>query len=180
MPIVPDHKNWTWVLERACPDCGFDATAFDAATTAVAIEANAAQWPALVDQPRAAERPNDHTWSPVEYACHVRDVYRLYLFRLDLMLAEVDPEFPDWDQDATAIAERYDEQDADTVVGELRAAAGMLAARFLTIGGAQWQRTGRRSDGAEFTVDSFARYLMHDPVHHVWDVQQGYAALDAG
>ena len=24
MPITPDTKNWTWVLERPCPDCGFD------------------------------------------------------------------------------------------------------------------------------------------------------------
>ena len=25
MPIVPDDKDWTWVLERPCPECGFDA-----------------------------------------------------------------------------------------------------------------------------------------------------------
>ena len=27
MPIVPDDKDWTWVLERPCPECGFDASA---------------------------------------------------------------------------------------------------------------------------------------------------------
>jgi hypothetical protein len=36
--------------------------------------------------------------------------------------------------------------------------------------GAQWQRTGSRSDGADFTVESFARYFIHDPVHHLYDV----------
>jgi hypothetical protein len=36
---------------------------------------------------------------------------------------------------------------------------------------AQWARTGRRSDGAAFTVESFARYFVHDPVHHLHDVQ---------
>jgi hypothetical protein len=35
---------------------------------------------------------------------------------------------------------------------------------------AQWERTGARSDGARFSVDSFARYLIHDPVHHLHDV----------
>jgi len=25
--IEPDTKDWTWVLERPCPECGFDATA---------------------------------------------------------------------------------------------------------------------------------------------------------
>jgi hypothetical protein len=34
----------------------------------------------------------------------------------------------------------------------------------------QWQRTGRRSDGAHFTVETFARYFIHDPVHHLYDV----------
>ena len=24
MAIIPDTKNWTWVLERPCPECGFD------------------------------------------------------------------------------------------------------------------------------------------------------------
>src|SRR5208283_3619665 len=23
MAIVPDSKDWTWVLERRCPECGF-------------------------------------------------------------------------------------------------------------------------------------------------------------
>jgi hypothetical protein len=38
--------------------------------------------------------------------------------------------------------------------------------------GDQWQRTGNRSDGKRFTVESFARYMMHDPVHHLWDVSR--------
>ena len=31
--IVPDGKDWTWVLERRCDDCGFDATAFPVTET---------------------------------------------------------------------------------------------------------------------------------------------------
>lgn len=67
--IVPPTKNWTWVLEKRCHDCGFEAS----------CSAN-------------------------------------------------------WDQDATAIEDRYD-----------------------------------------LTVDSLSRYLKHDPVHHLWDVQAGRA-----
>jgi hypothetical protein len=108
----------------------------------------------------------------------VRDVYRLYLYRLDLMLHEDGPHFENWDQDVTAIADRYDEQSATTVALELEGAADMLAARYATVRADQWARTGFRGDGAVFTIDSFTRYLIHDPVHHVWDVRQGYAALD--
>jgi len=38
------------------------------------------------------------------------------------------------------------------------------------VAGDQWARTGRRGDGASFTVETFARYFVHDPVHHLYDV----------
>jgi hypothetical protein len=38
------------------------------------------------------------------------------------------------------------------------------------VGAEQWARNGCRSDGVRFTVESFARYLLHDPVHHLYDV----------
>jgi hypothetical protein len=44
----------------------------------------------------------------------------------------------------------------------------------------QWGRVGLRSDGAEFTVDSFARYFVHDPIHHVDDVRRGNLMLADG
>jgi hypothetical protein len=180
MPIVPDDKNWTWVLERACPDCGFEAATFDPLTVRPAIEGNALRWRELLADPRATQRPDDHTWSATEYACHVRDVYRLYLLRLELMLYEDDPTFANWDQDETAIKQAYDQAQPHDVAGELHAAAGMLSARYATVGGAQWQRTGNRSDGVSFTIDSFTRYFIHDPVHHVWDAVQGYLKLGGG
>ena len=75
--IVPDDKDWTWVLERPCPECGFDARTFPAEQVGAQARANAATW----------------------------------------------------------------------------------------------QRTGFRSDGAPFTVETFAQYVIHDPMHHLWDVR---------
>ena len=178
MPIVPDDKNWTWVLERACPECGCvgalcRSTAAPGAPPATGVVGARARAP-----PRGRARPNDHTWSGLEYACHVRDVFRLYLYRLDLMRGQDGPQFPNWDQDETAIADRYDEQDPVEVAGELAVAADLLARAFASVGPYEWSRTGYRSDGAAFTIDTFTRYMVHDPVHHVWDVRQGYAALD--
>jgi hypothetical protein len=86
------------------------------------------------------------------------------------MLAEHEPQYANWDQDATAIAERYGEQDPDVVADELVVAAAQLATRFDTVAGDAWSRPGSRSDGAHFTVESFARYLIHDPIHHLHDV----------
>lgn len=87
------------------------------------------------------------------------------------MLDEDDPLYPNWDQDASAVADRYNEQDPVVVADELIAAAADLAAEFERLDDDQWARRGRRSDGASFTVATFARYLIHDPVHHLFDVR---------
>ena len=81
--------------------------------------------------------------------------------------------FPNWDQDATAVEERYDLQDPAVVREELLEAGEVLAIRLDTVQDGQWGRTGTRSNGSGFSVESLARYIVHDPVHHLWDVSAG-------
>jgi hypothetical protein len=174
--IVPDEKDWTWVLRRPCPECGLDTRSFAREEVPAMLLANAAAWQEPLGLPDAARRPRPDKWSALEYGCHVRDVFRLYDYRLTLMLTEDDPLYPNWDQDETALADRYDTQDPAAVAAELSAAAGQVAGRFSAVAGDQWTRLGRRSDGAIFTVETFARYFVHDPVHHLHDVTvQRYA-----
>jgi hypothetical protein len=177
VPITPDKKDWTWVLERVCPECGFDAAALGRAEIGRSIRDNARAWPPLLADDRTRLRPSEDRWSALEYACHVRDVFSLYDERLQLMLTQDDPAYPNWDQDESAVRDRYPEQDPGRVADELVAAANKLADAFDRVSGDGWERTGTRSDGARFTVDSFARYLVHDPVHHLHDVRDGYAHL---
>ncbi|MGO9197415.1 MAG: hypothetical protein ACLQK4_09840 [Acidimicrobiales bacterium] len=33
-----------------------------------------------------------------------------------------------------------------------------------------WERRGSRSDGAPFTVSTYGRYMVYDPIHHLNDV----------
>lgn len=135
---------------------------------AALLLANAAAWPAVLARADVRVRPDESTWSPLEYAAHVRDVIRLYERRLRLMRDHDDPLFPNWDQDATAEAERYNEQDPAAVAVELTEAADSLASAFAHVD--DWSRPGRRSDGVQFTIESFAKYFIHDPIHHLHDV----------
>jgi hypothetical protein len=171
MPIEPDGKSWTWVLERMCPECGFDAAGVDRDDLAGRIAATSRAWEAILRGPDVRQRPDDHTWSPLEYACHVRDVHRVYAGRVSRMLTEDDPSYQNWDQDVTAVDERYGEQDPAVVATELTAAGRELGALFAGVSGDGWARTGRRSDGAAFTVDSIGRYYLHDIEHHLWDAR---------
>ena len=176
MPITPDTKDWTWVLERPCAECGFSAAEIRFDDVPALVRQNAAAWAAVLTRPDVAVRPDDATWSALEYAAHVRDVFRIFRTRLGLMLTEDDPLFANWDQDATAVAERYNEQDPATVAAELAEAAGAVADAFAAVPSADRRRTGRRSDGARFTVTTLAQYFVHDPTHHLHDVS---ACLDA-
>ncbi|MBD8043594.1 maleylpyruvate isomerase N-terminal domain-containing protein [Arthrobacter sp. Sa2BUA2] len=171
MVITPDTKNWTWVLERPCPECGFDAAATAFGDVPDLLRGSAEQWQGILAAPGAARRPDDATWSPLEYAAHVRDLCRVYRMRLNLMLATDGAGFADWDQDATAVAERYGEQDPAVVAAELAAQAEATAAAFAAVEPWQLSRRGLRSDGSAFTVDSLARYFLHDALHHLWDVR---------
>jgi SAM-dependent methyltransferase len=133
---------------------------------------------AILQQPGVTERPDEQSWSPLEYACHVRDVNRIFSGRLALMLEQDAPTFDNWDQDTTALEDGYAEQDPAVVGGKLVEAADRVAAQYDAIADADdatLARTGLRSDGSEFTVDSLGRYHLHDLVHHAHDVR-GFAA----
>ncbi len=173
MKVVADTKDWTWVLERTCLECGFDTRTVAPERVGPLIGEVARAWIAvLASAPDAAlrERPMEDRWSTLEYACHVRDVCKVMDGRLALILDTEDPEFPDWDQDAAATADRYGAQDPRRVATELSAAAGAIAERIATVRAGQWSRPGRRSDGARFSADSLMRYFLHDPIHHLYDV----------
>ena len=171
MAIIPDTKNWTWVLDRPCPECGFDPAATAFGEVPGLLRSCAERWQEILAGPPAGVRPDDATWSPLEYAAHVRDLCRVYRMRLNLMLENDGAGFADWDQDATAVAERYAEQDPAAVAAELAAEAETTAAAFAAVEPGQLDRRGLRSDGSAFTVDSLARYFLHDALHHLWDVR---------
>ena len=79
MTFVPDTKDWTWVLQRPCPECGFDTQSFAVQAVPEMIMANAAAWQQTLTGPGdLRRRPAPGKWSAVEYGCHVRDVFRLY------------------------------------------------------------------------------------------------------
>ncbi|AEG43085.1 DinB family protein [Isoptericola variabilis] len=169
--VVPDTKDWTWVLERPCPECGFVAADVEVAEVGGAVRGTLPRWRAALARPDARERPAPGVWSPLEYGAHVRDVFRVFDDRLALMLAEDDPRFANWDQDAAAIEGAYATQDPAVVADELAASGEAVAARFDAVTPDQHERPGRRSNGSVFTVRTLGAYFLHDVVHHLHDVK---------
>ena len=177
----PDTKDWTWVLDRPCPECGYRADARDREQIGALMRSNAAGCRAalkrgdIIHQRPPVPPGASPRWSALEYAAHVRDVYELANDRLTRMVRKKGPTFPDWDQDGAAAD--YASSDPAKVSYDLAVNAGKVADLLDKVQGKDWQRTGTRSDGREFTIESLALYMLHDVTHHLWDVERGYDAI---
>jgi hypothetical protein len=166
------------VLERPCPECGFESSKVPRDQIPELIGANALVWVEILagNPGRLRRRPREDRWSVLEYACHVRDVFRVMDKRLNLMLSLDESRFENWDQDQTAEQDNYGDQAPAAVATELSAAAETLAEDFGGIEDNAWQRRGMRSDDASFTVETIGQFMLHDVVHHVHDVTSDLAA----
>src|SRR5690242_11248758 len=126
-----------------CDECGFDYAGVPAGQVPARLRAFG---PAYVSAVAAVadvrRRPAPHTWSALEYACHVRDVFRVQLLRLELALREDEPTFASMGRDELAVSSRYNEQEPKLVLAGLAGAADALAGVFGALGPGQLDRTG--------------------------------------
>lgn len=169
MDIETDTKDWTWVLDRPCPDCGFDPAEFELAAVRARVEDLIARWAVVLARPGARSRPNDSTWSPVEYACHVRDVGWLFVERLRKTRELDDYRFLHWDQNQTAYEDNYRVQKPVDVTGQVAKSGRDFATEVERI--QDPYRVAILGIAKKFTAWDLAAYAMHDLQHHlIFDV----------
>ncbi|NUO34867.1 MAG: DinB family protein [Dermatophilaceae bacterium] len=171
-PSTPDVSDWTWVLTRPCPDCGFDAEALDVDDAPALLRDAGQRYAAVLGRDDVRTRPAEGVWSPLEYSCHVRDVCDVMRGRLEQILAGGGElvTFADWDQDATALERQYWRSDPDVVRREVTDAFEAAATAYARPSGAQWEWPALRSNGSRFTARTLTLYFLHDIRHHLWDV----------
>ena len=93
MPIVPDEKDWTWVLERECPECGFDTAAVDRDELPGRIAATSAAWGAILGGPDVRQRPDTRPGRRSSTPATSVTCSGIYEGRLGRMLTEDDPHY---------------------------------------------------------------------------------------
>src|SRR5699024_5468630 len=120
----------------------------------------------LEEEPVAATRPEETTWSALEYGAHLRDVCEVFRSRVRAMLLHEAPSYADWDQNQAALEGYYGTRDPVTVADELETAAADLLRDVAGLTGEETERTGRRSDGFTFTIATLMQYFLHELVHH--------------
>lgn len=166
----PDSKDWTWVLDSVCDECGQDVRDLDPGTIAGLVRDSVPRFAVALRQPDAGTRPAPQVWSPLEYCAHVGDMYEVMNRRLELILGQDEPTFPNWDQDEAAVRNNYAAFSPGLVAERLLATAEAFAVTLDSMGGAQLERTGFRSNGSVFTAATLASYAWHDAAHHLHDI----------
>lgn len=170
----PDTADWTWVLRRSCPDCGFRADDLPAERVGQVVKDAGVRYAAVLGRADVRTRPAEGVWSALEYTCHVRDVCDVMRGRLEQILAgdgSAPVHFANWDQDATAVEQAYWASDPAVVRGEVDHAFERAALAFERPSGEQWGWRAIRSNGSEFTAETLGQYFVHDLLHHLWDVR---------
>ncbi|OFE17889.1 methyltransferase type 12 [Humibacillus sp. DSM 29435] len=171
-PSSPDGSDWTWVLTRPCPDCGFDPDDIRGDGVSTILRDAAGRFLMVLERPDAAARPAVGVWSPLEYACHVGDVCDVMRGRLEQIVAGEGGlvRFPDWNQDEAAIAAQYWRAEPAQVGDRIATAFELAAQAYAAPTAEQWSWPAERSNGSTFTAATLSRYFVHDIHHHLWDV----------
>lgn len=165
-----DRTDWAASLAVVCPVCGFSAAGVPNGRITRALRAGVMGWQAVLTHPDVRERPREGVWSPLEYACHVRDLATVVAARVDLVLDTDHPIVEDWDEDIAALDGEYPRQDPTEVAADLDGVTALVTARLDEVHDDQWDRVARTTSGTPVTVRHLALYLVHDLTHHLVDV----------
>jgi sugar-phosphatase len=118
-------------------------------------------------------RPAAGVWSPLEYACHVRDVYAVYDTRIRRTLTEHEPVLEPMRNDERAERDAYDRQPLPAVLSALERNADRFAALASELSERQWSRSAVRLPGERRTVLLMVRQATHEGLHHLHDIGVG-------
>jgi hypothetical protein len=169
----PPAPGWT------CGECGFEYDAYGPPEIVDAFAGFGRKYQAPLTRGLAGEdldalvrtRPAPETWSAIEYACHVRDVFRVTAGRVEAILtAGIEPPAVErFDPERAAVERDYAGQDRLVVAGDITTVAEGFGERLGLLSTGDWSRAAVR-DGEELTVHWLAVNAVHEGAHHLLDI----------
>lgn len=159
-----------------CDDCGFEYHEDAAPNVSSEIVAGARALVTLICEPGVdvRTRRSGEQWSPLEYACHVRDILLVQRERV-LAARWVDcPSFAPMGRDERVELDGYAEQDPAAVARQLADAAAMIANVLGRLDASEWDRTVvyNYPTTQVRTLGWVAVHTLHEVRHHLQDAQR--------
>lgn len=172
------------MTEPACEECGFSYEDLAPADIPAAIRSFGRRYRAPLTRFLPGEdgdalvrrRPAPTTWSALEYAAHVRDVFGNYARWIEQTLVEDRPVLEGPGPDQLAADGHYNDADPVEVADAVAANAERLAAVLEAVPDDGWDRVGLRR-GEERSVILSSRRAVHEGSHHLLDIGRGLRAV---
>lgn len=165
----------------SCPECGFVWEGVSCSDAVVGINESVTAFIGVIEEAgeMATVRPTLETWSIVEYAAHLRDVF-LSLRERSILASVVDmPTGQPIYRDERVDLGFYSLDSVDDAADELAFAAGLLSKTIATLPEGYEKRllTYSPVSGATVTVEWMAAQGFHEASHHLRDVQNNLNLL---
>ena len=111
-------------------------------------------------------RPASEGWSAHEHACHLANVDRMMIDRLDQVLAEPEPTIVPYDPARDESSDTFLSMDLDAALKRYQRDRTVLMGRLRGLSPGDWQRTAKHGDYNHYSVYVMFRHLaMHDLFH---------------
>jgi hypothetical protein len=175
--------SMTVVLEQErsgmdCSACGFVYEAIAPRAVSNAVKAEVGTVPALLaSSPTPEVRREAATWSPLEYACHLRDVLLVQRERVLLTRRAECPSFEPMGREERVDHDGYANQLVDDVARQIVDAALLFGNVLDRLGPEDWHRLAIYNYPApqERSLAWIASHTLHETVHHVGDIRRQVA-----
>ena len=160
----------------SCRECGFTYDLATATTAGAAIVDGASELAVVVtgEGPDAGSRREPELWSPLEYACHVRDVLLVQRERVLAARRRERPSFDPMGRDERVDHDGYAAQRPGDVARQLTDAALMFDNVLSRLDPADWDRTVTYNYPivSERSLRWVAVHTVHEVRHHLFDVRR--------
>ncbi|WP_435832781.1 DinB family protein [Nocardia vinacea] len=159
-----------------CAECGFEYDPALVPEVSALTRGHAAEYAALLggDSRALRQRTAPDVWSPLEYACHVRDVLLAQRERV-LLARRVDtPALEPMGRDERVEHDGYNEQQPADVARQLDDAALLFANVLDRLTHADWDRTiiYNFPQRQERPLRWLALHTLHELRHHLLDIRR--------
>ena len=163
-----------------CPECGLDYDTISPSDAKVALRSFPRRFRTALagaleddaDEGLVRRRPDETTWSALEYTVHVADLYELFAPAFRRMYEQDAPTITEgWDPDERVASEHYNDQDPAGALDRLDAAADALVRVLDRVDADGWSRTATFPWG-ERDLLMMTRNAVHEGSHHLRDVER--------